>query len=60
MRLVACLLVASVVGSTAGAQPFGFAKLTPIQKRHGSGALAEALGPQRVGAPPGSHILVGQ
>ncbi|GAA0318741.1 glycoside hydrolase [Actinoallomurus spadix] len=32
----------------ANAEPFGYAKLSAVQKRHVSGALAEALGPQRL------------
>lgn len=34
----------------ANAEPFGYAKLSAVQKRHVSGALAEALGAQRVKA----------
>lgn len=48
-----------VAPPTAGAQPFGFAKLTAIQKRHVSGALAEALGPQpaaRRAVPTGQAV----
>ncbi|QKG19217.1 sialidase family protein [Actinomadura verrucosospora] len=41
----ALLLAAlSVAGPGAQAQGFGYDRLTPIQKRHVSGALAEALG----------------
>jgi hypothetical protein len=36
----------SLAAPGANAQPFGYDKLTPIQKRHASGALTEALGPQ--------------
>lgn len=35
-----------LASAPASATPFGFAKLTAIQKRHVSGDLAEALGPQ--------------
>ncbi|MFC4909296.1 sialidase family protein [Actinomadura gamaensis] len=37
----------SLAAPGAHAQGFGYDKLTPVQKRHVSGALAEALGPQR-------------
>jgi hypothetical protein len=36
-----------VAGQQAGAQPFGYDRLTPVQKRHASGDLVEALGPRR-------------
>jgi hypothetical protein len=54
LRLIAVgALVLGGVGlatPSAGAQPFGYDRLTPVQKRHVSGALAEALGPQRARA----------
>src|SRR5258708_1112464 len=40
----------SLATPSANAQPFGYDKLTPIQKRHTSGALTEALGPQAAAA----------
>ncbi len=51
------LTVAALVtvgAPNAGAQPFGYQSLNPIQKRHVSGLLAAELGPQtqpRVAAP---------
>ena len=39
-----------LAGPGASAQPFGYKDLSPIQKRHVSGALTEALGPQRAAA----------
>src|SRR3954447_14127048 len=35
-----------IVTPGANAEPFGYAKLSAVQKRHVSGALADALGPR--------------
>ncbi|MCW2903768.1 MAG: hypothetical protein JWO67_6033 [Streptosporangiaceae bacterium] len=40
----------SLATPSASAQPFGYDQLTPVQKRHVSGALSEALGPQQARA----------
>jgi hypothetical protein len=44
------LLIGGLTSSISGAnaEPFGYAKLSAIQKRHVSGALADALGPQQL------------
>ncbi|RFU38169.1 exo-alpha-sialidase, partial [Actinomadura logoneensis] len=46
----------SLAAPAAHAGGFGYDRLSPVQKRHVSGALTEALGPPRAarGAAPGA------